>query len=177
MFRVTASIAIIWKARPRINWGLLTEQDGTSRQNTVWLYIGPRFGLIWYTICCTIWGCSHLWAGAPQYQLEPFDRIQRRAIRIIGDPMICERLDTLTLRRDVSSLCVLYRIYHGECSEELFDLLPAAEFSNRTVRHKLKYHPHHLDTWQSTTVRFRRNFLPRALELCWPTHGSVSRSI
>ena len=56
--------------------------------------------------------CSHLWAGAPQYQLEPFDRIQRRAIRIIGDPMICERLDTLALRRDVSSLC-LYRIYHG----------------------------------------------------------------
>ena len=79
--------------------------------------------------------CSHLWAGASQYQLEPFDRIQRRAIRIIGDPMICKPLDTLALRRDASSLCVLYRIYHGECSEELFDLLPAAEFSNRTVRH------------------------------------------
>ena len=109
--------------------------------------------------------CSHLWAGSPQYQLEPFDRIQRRAIRIIGDPIICERLDTLALRRDVSSLCVLYCIYHGECSGELFDLLPAAEFSNRTVRYKLKYHPHHLDTWQSTTVRFRRNFLPRTTEL------------
>nr|CAX36787.1 hypothetical protein [Papilio dardanus] len=25
--------------------------------------------------------CSHLWAGAPQYQLLPFDRIQRRATR------------------------------------------------------------------------------------------------
>ena len=35
----------------------------------------------------------------------------------------------------------------------------------RTVRHKLKYHPYHLDTWQSTTVRFRRNFLPRTTEL------------
>ena len=33
--------------------------------------------------------------------------------------MICEMLDILALRRDVSSLCVLYRIYHGECSEEL----------------------------------------------------------
>ena len=41
-----------------------------------------------------------------------FYRIHRRAIRIIGDPTICERLDTLALRRDVSSLCVLYRIYH-----------------------------------------------------------------
>ena len=38
-----------------------------------------------------------------------------------------------------SSLCVLYRIYHGECSEELFNVLPAAEFSNPTVRHKQKY--------------------------------------
>ena len=46
--------------------------------------------------------------------------------------MICERLDTLALRRDVSSLCVLYRIYHEECSEELFDLLTAAAFTNHT---------------------------------------------
>ena len=75
----------------------------------------------------------------PQYQLELFDRIQHRAVQIIGDPMIYERLDTLALRRDVSSLYVLYRIYHGDCSEELFDLLPPAKFSNRTVRHKLKY--------------------------------------
>ena len=79
--------------------------------------------------------------------------------------MICETLDTLALCRDVSSMCVLYRIYYGECSEELFNLLPAAEFSNRTVRHKLKYHPHHLDMWQSTTMGFLRNFLPRATEL------------
>ena len=107
--------------------------------------------------------------GAPKYQLDQFDRIQRRAVRIVEDPLICERLDILALRRDVSSLCVLYRIYYiyyGECSEELFDLLPAAEFSNRTVLHNLIYHPHHLDTWQSTAVRFRRNFLPRASELC-----------
>ena len=32
-------------------------------------------------------------------------------------------------------------------------MLPAAEFSIRTIRHKLKYHPHHLDTGHSTTVR------------------------
>ena len=29
--------------------------------------------------------CSHLWAGTPQYQLDPFDRIQRRTVRIVGD--------------------------------------------------------------------------------------------
>ena len=103
--------------------------------------------------------CSHLWADASQHQLGPFDCVQRRAIRFIGNPMLCEGFETLVLRRDVFSLCVLCCIYHGECSEELFDLLPAAESSNRTVRHKLKYHPHHLDTWHSTPVRFRKNFL------------------
>lgn len=47
--------------------------------------------------------------------------------------MICIRLDNLALRRVVSSLCILYRIYHGERSEELFDLQQVtAEFSDRT---------------------------------------------
>ena len=40
-----------------------------------------------------------------------------------------------------------------------------AEFSNHTVCHKLKYHPHHLDTWYFTTVRFCKNFLSRATQL------------
>ncbi|XP_045510061.1 uncharacterized protein LOC123705360 [Colias croceus] len=109
--------------------------------------------------------CSHLWAGAPKYQLLPFDRIQRRATRLVDDPRITDRLDSLALRRDVASLCVFYRIYHGECSDELFGTIPAAEFHHRTARHKLKYHPQHLDTWRSSTVRFRRNFLPRTTPL------------
>ena len=105
--------------------------------------------------------CFHVWVGALHYKLDPFDRIQRRSARIIGDPMICERLDNLALRRDVSSLCVLYRIYHGEFSEELFDWLPTAEFPNCTVCHKLKHYSHHLDKWHFTTVLFHRNFRPR----------------
>ncbi|VVC97766.1 unnamed protein product [Leptidea sinapis] len=101
--------------------------------------------------------CCHLWSGAPQYQLDPFDRVQRRAARIVGDPVLCERLDHLALRRDVASLCVFYRIYHGECSEELSNLIPAAEFHLRTTRHKLRYHPHHLDVWPSFLVRCFRD--------------------
>ncbi|CAK1593568.1 unnamed protein product [Parnassius mnemosyne] len=99
--------------------------------------------------------CSHLWARAPQCQLLPLYRIQRRAVRIVEDRVLSDRLDTLTLRRDVSSLCVFYRIYHGECSEELFGLIPAAQFHHRTLRQNSHYHPYHLDDWRSTTVRFR----------------------
>ena len=32
-------------------------------------------------------GSSHLWAGARHYQLDTFDRIPRRAIRIVLDTM------------------------------------------------------------------------------------------
>ncbi|CAF4763426.1 unnamed protein product [Pieris macdunnoughi] len=105
--------------------------------------------------------CSHLWVGAPQYQLLPLDRIQRRAVQIVDDQSLSERLDPLALRRDVGSLCIFYRIFHGECSEELFGLIPAAEFHHRTSRQNTKFHPYHLDVRRSTTERFSRQFLPR----------------
>ncbi|VVD03722.1 unnamed protein product [Leptidea sinapis] len=63
----------------------------------------------------------------------------KKAARTIEDPVLCERLDHLALRRDVASLSIFYRIYHGECSEDLFHLIPAAEFHLRTTRHKLMY--------------------------------------
>ena len=44
--------------------------------------------------------------------------------------------------------------------------LTAAKFSNRTLHHKFKYHPHHLDTWHSITVRFRRNTPFHASRTC-----------
>ncbi|VVD05636.1 unnamed protein product [Leptidea sinapis] len=70
--------------------------------------------------------------------------------------LLYERLDHLALRRDVISLSVFYRIYHGECSKELFHLIPAAQFHLRTTRHKLGYKHHHLDVW-----RCGMNFLVR----------------
>ncbi|CAG9790629.1 unnamed protein product [Diatraea saccharalis] len=103
--------------------------------------------------------CSHLWSGAPQYQVLPLDRIQRRAIRIVDCRDTSSRLDPLALRRDVASLCIFYRIYYGECSEELFGLIPAATFRHRSTRQEI--HAHHLNGWKSSTVRFSISFLPR----------------
>ena len=94
---------------------------------TYWYFTPKQFGLIWSTV--PISGLVH----ALQYQLEPFDRIQRRAVRVVGDQMICTGLDTLALRRDVSSLCVLYRIYYGECSGKLFDPLPTHVTNSSTI--------------------------------------------
>ena len=59
-------------------------------------YFTPKHGLTLYRaqVRPHMEYCSHLWAGASQYQLEPFDRIQRRTILIVGDPIIYELLDT-----------------------------------------------------------------------------------
>nr|CAX36785.1 hypothetical protein [Papilio dardanus] len=105
-------------------------------------------------------------------EIPAFDRVQRRATRIVDDRGLTDRLDPLALRRDVSSLCIFYRLYHGECSEELFGTIPAAEFRHRTSRQSANFHRHHLDGWHSTTTRFSRNFLPRTAAL-WNTLSSA----
>ncbi|GBP11317.1 hypothetical protein EVAR_92848_1 [Eumeta japonica] len=56
--------------------------------------------------------------------------------------------------------CMVYRLYHGEHSEELFDLIPAAESNHRSVHHNtiivvlVFYH----------RVCFTPNFLPRTMK-------------
>ncbi|CAK1596277.1 unnamed protein product [Parnassius mnemosyne] len=116
--------------------------------------------------------CFHLWAEAPQCQLLRLDRIQRRATRIVDDRVLSDRLDSLALRIDVASLCIFLCIYHGECSEELFVLIPAAKFHERTSRQNSRYHPHHLDDWRSIIVRFRRCFLAAVV-----TYHQVNRML
>ena len=123
------------------NWRSLIGGDSTLRQNTDWAFIWPRKGLIWRTFLPLDW-CTSM-------SLNRFIA-QRTAVQIARDSIICEKLETWGLRRDASSLCVLYRIYHGECSEKLFDLLSIAEFSNRTVRHNAKI------STPSGCMRFRR---------------------
>ncbi|XP_050673323.1 flap endonuclease GEN isoform X6 [Leptidea sinapis] len=68
------------------------------------------------------------------YDAEKMFQTNGRFSRV---PVLCERLDNLALRWDVTSLFVFYPNYHAECSEELFHLIPAAEFYLRTTRLKL----------------------------------------
>lgn len=109
--------------------------------------------------------CSHLWAGAPAYQLDPLDSVQRRATRIVDDPNLTDGLEPLSLRRDIGSLCVFYRLYNGECSEELFDMVPTARFHHRTARRRCGAHPHILEPPLAITQRFSRTFLLRTIRL------------
>ena len=62
---------------------------GLARQ-----YFTPKHRLALYR--AQVWPhmeyCSHLSAGAPQYQIEPLERIHPRDVRFVGEPIICERL-------------------------------------------------------------------------------------
>ncbi|VVC91969.1 unnamed protein product [Leptidea sinapis] len=61
---------------------------------------------------------------------------------------------------DVVSLCVFYRIYHGECSEELFNLIPAAEFHLRTTRHNAVFFHAFFHVLQSCGMSFPLRCFP-----------------
>ena len=66
--------------------------------------------------------CSHIWGSSPYTSL--LDRIEPKAIRLIGDPSLTSTLDPLSLRRKVASLSLFYRYYFGHCSEELAACIP-----------------------------------------------------
>lgn len=61
----------------------------------------------------------------------PFRRHSTESDSNLDSQEFSIRLDSLALPRDVASLCVFHRIYHGECSEEVFRLIPTASFCHR----------------------------------------------
>ncbi|VVD03767.1 unnamed protein product [Leptidea sinapis] len=78
-------------------------------------------------------GGDHLTPGDPYARfVRCVVASERRAARIIDHQVISDRLDSLALRRDVGYFCIFYCIYHGESSEELFGLIPAAKLHHRT---------------------------------------------
>ena len=68
---------------------------------------------------------SHLWRGASKHSLATLDAIQKRAIKLIGDPALTNSLDFLAHRRTISALSLYYRNYHGVCSVELKSIIPS----------------------------------------------------
>jgi len=67
---------------------------------------------------------SHIWGAAPSSVLKILDRVQERAIRLIGDSSITSSLPTLKHRRSVGDLCLFYRYYFGRCSTQIAGCVP-----------------------------------------------------
>nr|CAH7751421.1 unnamed protein product [Callosobruchus chinensis]CAH7760687.1 unnamed protein product [Callosobruchus chinensis] len=68
--------------------------------------------------------CSHIWGAAAPTTLSIFDAVQRRAIRLIGDPTLTCHLQPLSYRSAVDDLSLFYRYSNGFCSSELTSINP-----------------------------------------------------
>ena len=106
--------------------------------------------------------CSHLWDGSAKYQLAALDSVERRARRLIGDVKLVDaKLHSLAHRRKVACLSVFYRLYFGECAQELHYLIPPAPFYHRTSRRTASYHPYLVAIPPIRTKRFQTSFIMR----------------
>ena len=61
------------------------------------------------------------------------DRVESKAIRLIGDPSLTSTLDPLSLRHKVASLSFPYRYYFGHCSDELAACIPPPMTRPRSI--------------------------------------------
>ena len=102
-------------SRPQKNWGVLFRCKQYFNSDQLFkLYTGFIRPCLEY--------CCHIWGSSPYTSL--LDRIESKAIRLIGDPSLTSTLDPLSLRRKVASLSLFYRYYFGHCSDELATCIP-----------------------------------------------------
>ena len=52
------------------------------------------------------------------------NRVQSKAFRLINSPPRTDCLDSLSHQRNVASLSIFYRYFHGVCSSELTNCMP-----------------------------------------------------
>nr|CAH7720739.1 unnamed protein product [Callosobruchus chinensis] len=75
--------------------------------------------------------CSHIWGAAAPATLAILDAVQKRAIRLTGDPALTCHLQPFSDRRAVGDLSLFYRYSNGFCSSELTSIIPALSKSAR----------------------------------------------
>nr|CAH7725538.1 unnamed protein product [Callosobruchus chinensis] len=79
--------------------------------------------------------CSHIWGNAAPTTLPILDEVQRRAIRLLGDPELTCHLQPL------SHLSPFYRYSNGFCSSELTSLISPLTEPTRCTRGTSSSHP------------------------------------
>jgi len=108
--------------------------------------------------------CCHLWSGASSSSLELLDRVQRKVANAIGENL-ASKLDPLSHRRKVASLSLFYRYFHGRCSKELADLVPATRVFPRDTRLAVNSHPYTVMVPTTHTETYARTFFPSTAKL------------
>nr|CAH7729390.1 unnamed protein product [Callosobruchus chinensis] len=98
----------------------------------------------------------------PRPSLESIlNAVQRRAIRLIGDPVLTCRLQPLYHWRAVGDLLLFYLYSNGFCSPELTSIIPPHTEPARCTRGTSSSHPKAVVLHTSRTERYDRTFVPR----------------
>nr|CAH7767476.1 unnamed protein product [Callosobruchus chinensis] len=85
--------------------------------------------------------CSHIWGAAAPTTSPILDAVQRRANRLIGDPVLTCRLQPLSHRRAVGDLSLFYRYSNRFCSSELTSIIPPLSTPARCTCGTFSSHP------------------------------------
>ena len=75
--------------------------------------------------------CCPIWMGGGDSFLTRLDRVQVRAIRLIGHTEGV-KLQSLGHRRGVAALCVMHRLLNGRAPAPLYSLVPTAAAARRS---------------------------------------------
>ena len=147
-------------------------------QSTLYLYKSTIRPLMEY--------CCHIWAGAPKTHLTLLDRVERRAKNLIGQQLANELLP-LSHRRDVASLSLFYRYYHGRCSSALSESVPKPKVFSRATRRADSGTCYQVNVERTRTKSRSNSFFVRTAQLwnelpkyCFPAQydlGSFKRRV
>nr|CAH7716426.1 unnamed protein product [Callosobruchus chinensis] len=118
--------------------------------------------------------CSHVWGAAAPTTLSILDAVQRRALRLIGDPALTCHLQQLSHRRAVGDLLLFYRYSNGFCSSELTSIILPLSKPGRCTRRTSSSHPKAVVLHTSRTGRCDRTFVPRVSRAWNGLPGDVS---
>ena len=102
--------------------------------------------------------CSHTWGFSPYTFL--LNRVESKAMRLIGDPSLTSTLDPLSLHRKLASLSLFYRYYFGHCSDELAACIPPSMAQPRSTRQASFAHNYCVELSNARINRFSDGFFP-----------------
>ena len=104
--------------------------------------------------------CCQIWVGSAQTSQSSLDVVHKRLHSLVGDELF-GTLQPLSHRRDVSSLSLLYRYFHGKCSDELRQMVPPLKEFGRSTRLASSSHPYVLDIPKAKSKFHSQSFFPR----------------
>ena len=84
--------------------------------------------------------------------------MESKAIRLINSPSLTYCLQPLAIRRNVASLSIFYRFFHGYCSSELADCVPPPLLQPRCTRLSTHSHPYSVQLTNARVNQYLQSF-------------------